>query len=257
MEGWKEISPAVSSATNPHALTSRDTLRLWARENHVMAASSTNGHRSIDGILFDFGGVVVDGPFEAFVEIEAKAGAATGLIRSINSRNPDTNAWAKLERGEIDVDEFVTMFEAEAAAFDASVDARAVLTSLLQMPATKHHARPVVLDAVRRYRDLGFRVGLLTNNVAPMTTALNGTSWVIDEFDVVVESCLSGMRKPEKAFYELACGVLGTPPHRTAFLDDLGINLKPAREFGMHTIKVIDAASAVAELDALIKEGSS
>ena len=215
-----------------------------------MTSQRTTEHLPIEGILFDFGGVVVDGPFEAFTEIEAMSGAPSGVIRAINSRNPDTNAWAQLERGEIGLDEFVTTFEAEAADLGATIDAAAVLAALVHLPAGEHDARPVVLDAIRRHRGRGLRVGLLTNNVAPM--AGSGAAWVHAEFDVVVESCLSGMRKPELGFYELACTALGADPRRTVFLDDLGINLKPARAFGMRTIKVVDAGDAIAELDALL-----
>jgi putative hydrolase of the HAD superfamily len=206
---------------------------------------------ALDGILFDFGGVVVGSPFEAFAEIEAEAAAPAGVIRAINSRNPDGNAWAQLERGEIDLEQFTEMFQAEAAALGSTIDARAVISALIGLPAAEFDARPEVLDAVRRYRRQGLRVGLLTNNITPMGQRA-GTVWVVDEFDVVVESCLSGMRKPEPEFYALACAELGTDPSRTGFLDDLGINLKPARALGMHTIKVVGPTAAIAELDRLL-----
>lgn len=206
---------------------------------------------AIDGVLFDFGGVVVAGPFEAFAEVEARAGVPDGLVRAVNSRNRDTNAWARLERGEIGTDEFIALFAAEAAELGATIDAAAVLGVLTGLPATEQDARPVVLDAVRRCRDAGVRVGLLTNNIAPMADR-DTTAWVHTAFDVVVESCRTGRRKPEPEFYTLACAELGTAPARTAFVDDLGINLKPARALGLHTIRVTDPDRAVAELDRLL-----
>lgn len=205
----------------------------------------------VEGVLFDFGGVVAASPFEAFAEVEARAGAPAGLVRAVNSRNPDTNAWAMLERGEIDRGGFVAMFAAEAAELGAEIDAAAVLAALTQIRAGKEDANPVVLAAVTQCRARGLRVGLLTNNIAPMHASPT-TAWVHDAFDVIVESCRHGLRKPEPEFYELACAVLGTEPGRTAFLDDLGINLKPARAFGMHTVKVIDPEDAIAELELLL-----
>ena len=70
----------------------------------------------IEAVLFDFGGVVTTSPFDNFAAYEREAGLPEGLIRSINATNPDANAWAKLERSEVDRDGFVELFEAEAAA---------------------------------------------------------------------------------------------------------------------------------------------
>ncbi|MDT4928449.1 MAG: putative hydrolase of the superfamily, partial [Pseudonocardiales bacterium] len=146
-------------------------------------------------VLFDFGGVVVDGPFDAFTAYESAAGAPPGFLRAVNSRNPDTNAWAALERGQIDEDVFVERFEAEAQALGHAIDGRGVLAMLTRVGADAMAARPVVLAAVDRCRAAGLRLGLLTNNVAPMASR-PGTAWVHDHFDVVLESCLLGVRKP-------------------------------------------------------------
>ena len=172
-------------------------------------------------------------------------------MRRVNSTDPDANAWAQLERGDIGVDEFVTTFEREAAALDVRLDARALLDALLALPSARTAARPQMLEAVERLRAAGIGVGLLTNNVAP-TASRADTRWVHDVFDAVLESCLLRTRKPERRIYELACAALSTPPARTAFLDDLGINLKPARELGLHTIKVGDPDTALAQLAAVI-----
>jgi putative hydrolase of the HAD superfamily len=207
---------------------------------------------SIEGVFFDFGGVVVDAPFERFAELERSAHLPVNLLRRVNARNPDTNAWARLERGAIEIDEFVRLFEAEAKKLGATVDARAVLQLVLNVPATREHARVPVMDAVQRCRDGGLRVGLLTNNMVAMDTSPY-TAWVYEEFDVVVESCRVGLRKPDSALYPLACARLGTSPERTVLLDDLGINLKSARQAGLHTIKVIDPVEALAGLDRVIR----
>lgn len=198
----------------------------------------------IEGVLFDFGGVVIDSPFAAFA-------AMAGAVRAINTRDPDANAWAQFERGHIDGDRFVELFTAEGTQLGHEVDAAAVLQALRELPSTIDDARPEMLHAVRECRAEGRRVGLLTNNVAPMDSR-PGNAWVYDEFDVVLESCRLGVRKPDPEIYPLACTELGTAPTATVLLDDLGINLKPARALGLHTIKVEDPAAAVAELRRLL-----
>jgi putative hydrolase of the HAD superfamily len=205
------------------------------------------GPRSVDGVLFDFGGVVIASPFEAFAQVEQRCAVPPGTVRRINSANPDTNAWARLERGEIDGPTFVETFEREASALGVRIEARPLVDALLALPSARADARPQMLDAVDRLRGAGIRVGLLTNNVAPMDTR-DDTRWVHDVFDTVTESCRVGVRKPEPHIYRIACETLGVPPQRTAFLDDLGINLKPARAMGMHTVKVADPNAALAEL---------
>lgn len=207
---------------------------------------------TVKAVLFDFGGVVIDSPFAAFAAVEECAGVAAGAVRRINSRSPDTNAWAQLERGEIDAARFTDLFHAEAAEVGVPIDALALVTALLEVPAASSDARVVVLDALAALRRDGIRVGLLTNNIAPMDGRAT-TRWVYDTFDVVLESCRLGVRKPDERIYRLACAALGSAPARTVFLDDLGINLKPARKLGLQTIKVLDPAAAIAELTELVQ----
>jgi putative hydrolase of the HAD superfamily len=212
----------------------------------------TAGSRAIDAALFDFGGVIVDSPFDAFTALEQRSGAAAGAVRAINSRNPDDNAWAQIERGEIDVDEFARLFEAEAAEVGHCLPGREVIDIVRTTSAsTRATARPAMLAAVQRCRDLGVRLALITNNIRPLSEN-PASAWLTDYFEVIVESCVTGVRKPEPKIYELALTELGVAPARAVMLDDLGINLKPARAMGMATIKVADPAQAIAELDALL-----
>ena len=203
--------------------------------------------RLIDAALFDFGGVIVDSPFDA---LDAVVGAP-GVLRAVNSVNPDTNAWAQLERGTLDRAGFGALFAAEAAALGHDVDGGAVFDTLTAMGASPTHARPAMVAAVRRCRDLGVRTVLVTNNVRPMRS-IEGAAWVYDAFDAVVESCVAGVRKPDPEFYPLVLAIAAAAPERTVMLDDLGINLKPARALGLHTIKVVDPDVALAELATLL-----
>ncbi|MBQ90013.1 MAG: haloacid dehalogenase [Acidimicrobiaceae bacterium] len=201
----------------------------------------------IGAVLFDFGGVLTSSPFEAFAAYEAEAGLPPDTIRRLNSTNPDDNAWARMERREVDEAGFCELFEAEAAALGLVVDARRVLAGL------RGELRPAMVEALRRCSER-LRTALLTNNVAPMAESAEAgaASGVVDLFDVVVESSVVGCRKPELRFYEIACEGLGVEPAACVFLDDLGINLKPARAMGMTTVKVVDPDAAIAELEAVV-----
>jgi putative hydrolase of the HAD superfamily len=195
-------------------------------------------------VLFDFGGVVLSSPLEAFDAYEREQGLPPGIIRRINTADPDSNAWAKLERGEVDADGFADLFAAEARALGAEIDGHAVLGLLAGDP------RPVMVEALRRLRGAGLPLGLLTNNIAPLPRE-GELGEILELFDAVVESSVEGIRKPEPEIYRRALDRLGAEADRTAYLDDLGVNLKPARALGMHTIKVGDPLRALAELGEL------
>ncbi len=205
----------------------------------------------VSAVVFDLGGVLTESPMTAFAAYEAEAGLPEGLIRRLNSTDPDANAWARYERGELDTAGFAEAFEAEALAAGHRLDARRVLAALAG------ELRPTMLAAVAALRDAGVPLALLSNNVAPMErTGRLGD--LLGVFDAVVESSVEGVRKPEPEIYRRALQRLseavGRPvaPADCAYLDDLGINLKPARALGMHTIKVVDPAAALAELSALV-----
>jgi len=206
---------------------------------------------SVRAVIFDFGGVLSTSPFEAFTRYERDNGLPDGLIRRLNATNPDANAWAKLERSEVDLAGFAELFEAEALAAGHTVDGAAVLGLL------GGDLRPQMLEALRRCHDR-LKTALLTNNFVPLndprgTTGRSGLMGdVLDHFDVVVESSRVSLRKPDPAIYRLVCDELGVEPAEAVFLDDLGINLKPARALGITTIKVVDPDEAIAELEGVV-----
>jgi putative hydrolase of the HAD superfamily len=197
----------------------------------------------IRAVLFDLGGVVFDSPLDEFARYEAEAGLPVNFIRTLNATNSDSNAWARFERGELGRDAFVAAFEAEALAAGHRLDGHRVLESL------KGDVRPVMVEAIRRLRDAGLRLAAVTNNVAPMASGERDSLGLLELFDVVVESSVVGVRKPEEAFYRIALDRLAVTAHECAYLDDLGVNLKPARAMGMTTIKVVNPDDALAELE--------
>jgi putative hydrolase of the HAD superfamily len=200
-------------------------------------------------VLFDFGGVILTSPFEAFADYEDRLGLPTGFLRSVNATNPDANAWARLERGELSVPDFSDAFAEESESLGYRVPGSDVLALL------GGELRPQMVAALRRITTDGrFVTAMLTNNFLGPGDAGGPAAWepVLDMFDAVIESSRLGVRKPDRRFYELACEELGIDPHEAVFLDDLGVNLKPAREMGMATIKVVDPDVALVELAAII-----
>ena len=201
----------------------------------------------IEVVLFDFGGVLLTSPFDAFAAYEAEVDLPQGTVRRINSTNPDDNAWARFERGQVDAEQFGRLFEAEAAAQGYIVDAARILEGL------HGTLRPTMVEALRRCSDR-LRTGMLTNNITPIDSQpfSDAVLEVVGLFDEVIQSSVEGCRKPEPRIYEIACERLGVEPVACVFLDDLGINLKPARAMGMTTIKVVDPAEAIGELEAVV-----
>lgn len=207
------------------------------------------GGAVLRAVLWDFGGVVTTSPFEAFARYERAQGLPEGFIRGLNAAGEHDNAWAKLERNEVSTPEFCRLYEAEAEAAGHRLDAREVLACL------GGEVRQEMVEAIHRCKAHGLVTGCLTNNFTGPARGRPGAGGgsprgeILSLFDGVIESSRVGVRKPEPRFYELACEILRVEPAEAVFLDDLGVNLKPARAMGMTTIKVTDAAQALDELE--------
>ena len=204
----------------------------------------------IEAILWDFGGVFTTSPFEAFARFEKARGLPKDFIRTINSTNPDTNAWARFESSVTDADGFDEEFRKEAEAHGHSVRGKDVLDLL------SGEFRPRMIAALAECKK-HYKVGCITNNMkkagdgpamATSDDRAEQAAKVMAMFDVIVESSVEGVRKPQPRIYEIACERLGVVPAHAVFLDDLGINLKPARAMGMTTIKVVAVEQAIEEL---------
>jgi len=213
-----------------------------------------------DTVIFDFGGVITSSPFEAFNRMEAERGLPHNLVRRINAANPDANAWALFERAEIDSDRFDSLFAQEARSLGHELSGRDVLALL------SGDIRADMVDAVDWLKANGYRIGCITNNVpaghgAQMSSTAEkaeAIAAIMARFDHVVESSKIGIRKPDPAIYRLACDALGVTPDRCVYLDDLGINCKPAAALGMAAIKVSTSEQALADLEvALGLEGGT
>jgi len=204
-------------------------------------------------IFFDFGGVITSSPFEAFHEFEKAHNLPQDFIRKINSNNPDSNAWARFERNEIDEDEFDRRFEQEAEAAGHKLAGKEILQLLTGA------IRPEMVETLKTCKR-HYSIACLTNNVKPGAQPATNMSQeymaqvkeVMNLFDYVQESSIVGHRKPDPAFYNMACEAMNVEASQVVFLDDLGINLKPAKAMGMTTIKVTTAQQAISELAKLL-----
>ena len=208
----------------------------------------------IKAVFWDFGGVITSSPFEAFNKFEIDNNLPTDFLRQVNSTNPNDNAWAKLERSEVNLEEFDLLFEEESNNLGHAVKGKEVI-ALLQ-----GQIRPEMIKALQTIRG-NLIQACLTNNIRSLkeeafeegNVSVSGKHDVImDLFDFVIESSKVNLRKPDPAFYKMACEKASIEPSEAVFLDDLGINLKPAKNLGMKTIKVINSTDALQELQKLI-----
>ena len=206
---------------------------------------------AVEAVLWDFGGVFTTSPFEAFNRYEAANGLPKDFIRSVNTGRPDTNAWARFERAELDRQGFDEAFLAESTALGHPVRGAEVL------PLLAGEVRPRMVEALKTSK-ARFKVGCITNNMAhghgpSMAASPEGaarTASILLLFDAVIESSKAGVRKPDPRIYLMMCELLGVKPEVCIYLDDLGVNCKPAAQLGMTAIKVRSEDQALAELSA-------
>ena len=208
---------------------------------------------AIRAVLWDFGGVFTESPFKAFAEFERRHGLPDGFLRRVNSVDRDNNAWAHFERGQIGLAQFGDAFEAESRALGHPVRGEEVIALLYG------DVRPTMVAALRCCK-AHFLNACLTNNVKSggghglLTSDARAREvrQILGLFDLVIESSLVGVRKPEPKFYQIALERLEIEPRQAVYLDDLGINLKPARVLGITTIRVDTAEQALAELETVL-----
>lgn len=207
---------------------------------------------SVEAVIWDFGGVFTTSPFEAFNRYEAQRGLPLDLIRTINAANPHSNAWAQFERSEIDAAGFDARFADEARALGHDLRGAEVL------PLLSGDVRPRMVEALKACK-ARFKVGCITNNVqgagqgagmASTATKAAQVAEIMALFDAVIESSKIGLRKPDPRIYQMMCELLEVEPAACVYLDDLGINCKPAAQLGMTAIKVTHEAQALADLEA-------
>lgn len=195
-------------------------------------------------VIFDLGGVVLGSPLHAIARYEREHGLPAHFVNRVVANSGPQGAWSRLERGELPLESFFEAFEADCRFAGHEICAR----TLMEQMGANAQPRPAMLAAIARLRGSGHAVAALTNNWG----SSDGTRALRPHFDVFVESCVEGLRKPDPRIYHLACERLAVAPEEAVFLDDIGSNLKAARALGLVTIKVEEPDAALAELEELL-----
>lgn len=221
---------------------------------------------NVEAVIFDLGGVVLGSPLHAIARFEKQHGIEHNTINRHVASSAPHGAWHVMERGEIALGaEFFQRFDAELAAAGAPISSELMFEEI----GKETQPRPVMLAAIERLKQGGLRVAALTNNwnderagnEQPGSVSADKSerpesafkrSDLHARFELVIESSLVGLRKPDPRIYELTCERLGIAPGQAAFLDDIGANLKSARALGMTTIKVDSPEQALRELEQVV-----
>ncbi|HUP84841.1 MAG TPA: HAD family phosphatase [Acidimicrobiales bacterium] len=210
--------------------------------------------RTIEAVLFDLHGVLTSSPWESLAAVGANDGAASQdevlAVMLGDYASDGDHPWHRLERGEIGIGEYLPAVMALAAEAGVELD-----FNQLRGFSDRIVVQDVVVERVQALRHDGYRTGIVTNNIK------EGAGWrsllpVDDLFDVVVDSSEVGVRKPDPAIFAIALERLGgVRPEAAVFLDDAPGNVEGARRAGLHAIHVDDQATALSELDDLLRAG--
>jgi putative hydrolase of the HAD superfamily len=206
----------------------------------------------ISAIVTDFGGVLTTPLIESFTSANAELGIPVESLREamrLSAERHGEPPLFTLERGQIGEPEFID---------DLAVSLSQVLARTVDLDGYGER----LMDALERnepllayYRGLharGMRFAILTNNVREWQPLWRAKLAADDLFELIVDSGFEGVRKPEPEIYRVTLERLGLPGDACAFVDDLEVNLPPARDLGMHAIHYRAADQAIAEIDALL-----
>ena len=197
--------------------------------------------------IFDIGGVLTHSPVTRIKQYCLDHHIPDEVRWAIFA--PEDGPWSRFERSELTREGFAAEFDTHIAPSGSKTSGAAFLEWFF----TGFGERPEMVNVVRYLRGKT-KLAAITNNVSREEPAQTRTSGIDlpSLFEVVVESAIEGVRKPEPRIYQIACEKLGISPHEAVFLDDLGANLKGARALGMQTIKVDDTLSCLDELERLL-----
>ena len=185
-------------------------------------------YNNIKFILWDYGGVLTYSPFLNIKDFEKFNNIKQNSIIKINSNKPFLNAWAKLEKNLISFTEFSSLFKEEAKNIGINHIDPMKLLECLEVSLNKSMVS--LLKKVSKK----YTCACLTNNFKKKNFTFNR---IKNNFDYIFESSKIGLRKPEKEIYLYVLKKMRVKPEEILFIDDLGINLKPARELGFITYK--------------------
>jgi len=208
--------------------------------------TSTAPARTLRGAIFDFGGVMTESLFrrrrDADPDVISLLVFFFNELRSVYHLPTSMHDLHLLETGRLSEAEFfrrLCLRHEEAGG--PHIDPERVRALLF---AERAEASAAMVDTVRQLRAAGYRTALLTNNAREWEPMWRGLIPVDELFDVVVDSSVVGLRKPDPAVYRLTCERLGLPPEECIFVDDLECNVDAAAALGMETVHCTDPTSA-------------
>jgi epoxide hydrolase-like predicted phosphatase len=218
----------------------------------------------IRGCLFDLGGVVMGSPPLAIASYEKLHGIPSGFVNRAIVHHMPNGAFQKLERGEIhDLQRFYEDFTSDLESYreqhwqgDKSfppINGKELFESMSRAGAIVDKDFYHALFCLRGH---GIKVAALTNNFTPIASTPPLADLFHGIFDVWIESAVEGVRKPDPNAYLLACTRMSCKPNEITFMDDIRMNLKPARELGIETIHVPieNKQSSLVQLQQVIRE---
>lgn len=207
---------------------------------------------SVEAVVFDLGGVFIKGSADIILHFGRKLGLGgeeTGQLQEelLKGGGP----WVELERGEISLDDFALLVGDQMAARGIRLDVE-LTRAFMKTPGGEMgmRIRPEIVEACKAVKAIKATM-LLTNNIAEWRSGWHGLLELSSLFDHVIDSSEVGMRKPEQRIYLLAEELLGRQGPKLLFIDDLGVNLKPARERGWQTLKYDNTAKVLEVLAAV------
>jgi putative hydrolase of the HAD superfamily len=193
------------------------------------------------GLLVDWGGVMTTDVFASFGAFCEREGLLVETVRDLfRSDETSRDLLIGLETGTLPEAEFEQRFAEVLGIAPEGLIARMFAGA---------GADEAMLAAVRRARAAGIRTGLISNSWGAGTY---DRALLAELFDGVVISGDVGVRKPTPEIYAMGARAVDLPPADCVFVDDLPFNLKPAREMGMATVRHVDAAQTIAELEELL-----
>lgn len=237
-----------------HACAIGANQSVYARKEfwHVFGPCYSNGHvrHKTKAVIFDMGGVVLSSPFPFTRKYEDERGIPAGTIWKCIADYGKDGSWPKLEVGELDSVEFGEIFSTECS---ATAGMPLQLYDFLEyIEQGMGDPLPEVFSAIQAIRAEGIKTALLTNN---WKRPDGSTIIPVDRkiFDVVVESAVAGINKPNPAIYQKCLNELGVSAEQAVFLDDIETNIKAAKALGIHCIKVENIKIALIELEETVQ----
>jgi putative hydrolase of the HAD superfamily len=203
---------------------------------------------TVEAVVFDYGGVLATSQWDAFADLERRVGTSLVPYFGVDDpEQPGVPAWQEVEIGAMPWPVFASLVIAAAERDGVTLFDVEDVNALMPLGA--------LWPMVHRVRELkadGYKLAILTNNVREFGEYWKATV-PVELFDVVVDSCEEGIRKPDPEIYRRTAERLGVPPAACVFLDDSAANCDAAADVGMRAVVVgPDIDAAIAALDALL-----